>query len=212
MGQYFTKHEDEVTELSLFSPDIGQNNLEEQIKRLKISYDILRYENDFLRRELHEKTKNIEELKDKIPSQIPTEVDYIEIENGMNEDIEALKQRCTYLTKILNQYKSNSNLLKNQLHYILRTKYLECENMRAQMHELKVKNELLTRELEKAHFQSLHEIGVQQRLIQVFSSCNSSKISASERIWDSDGCCYIPLKCKSPSNVTVKEIEITHAT
>lgn len=186
--------------------------VDEQLKKLQFSYEILLYENGFLRRENKEimnklavQQKKSEELPQKAPMH-----DFLEIANGSDESMEGLKRKCKYFIEVINSSQSNMNLLTNQLHHVLRTKYIECETLRKTIQKLRIKNELLLRELESINTsrKSNEMEGVEehtQRLIQVFSSCNSSKITSkpSERNWDTDGCCLIPLT--SPSSVTLKE-------
>lgn len=224
MGIAYSKTEEGSSEdASALKTDDLKNDTEEQLKKLNFSYDILKYENRFFRREnkeminklkfLQQQTPNNEELFQTSDVNNFSIDDFVEIENGSHENVEALKTKCKYLSEVVNRSKFNMNLLTKQLHYILRTKFVECEKLRETIHGLKVKNELLSRELNRINaFRSSDEMGVEvqtrRRLIQVFSSCNSSKISTSEGIWDAEGCCLIPLRCKSPSNVTIKEIEI----
>lgn len=202
-------------------------NVSNKYMALELSIDILRYENETLRRELSEKSNEVSKLRKKLKEHGRSKTnslhnirDFIDLEIE-TENIDTLRKKCEFLQEVVNYQNKNMELVQDNLHNIIRNKYIECEELRQQVNTLKSKLELLTRIVQRMRLGTLTENHKARRIIEVLGTCNSSNISMPLAIsssgprewpvreWDADGCVRIPLKDSTTfSDMTLKETEI----
>lgn len=148
---------------------------------LQLTIETLKYENISLKREVDTRkreTKKLQQLLSKINPVTSTrnykKVDFSD--SGSIDTVEGLRERLKVMEEALWQQTTAMEFMKQNLHEVIKKKYVECETQKQTIDKLKQCLILLHTRLQSSQKTNERPTSQERRLIEVMDTCNSSKI------------------------------------